>query len=98
MTYVAPSMRKHFNEEQRMPQKSPVPADEQIDFDALAAAIRRTGYFACQMDSAGLSRRAVLVLLKDATGLPLADIGRVIDAQTRLASWALRKSATTKGG
>jgi len=38
-----------------------------------------------------LNRRALLLLLKDATGLPMSDIGKVLDAIPKLKELYLKK-------
>jgi hypothetical protein len=61
------------------------------DCARVAQSIAKISNAALLMKNAGLSRRAILVLIRDATNLPLADIRRVLDAVEDLASWCLVK-------
>lgn len=58
---------------------------EVISVKILAKSIKDIADAATRMEKAGLNRRAMLVLLKDASGVSMAEIGRVIDAQRDLA-------------
>lgn len=60
------------------------------DYNRVADAIRKVGDAGLALKSSGLSRRAVVVLLADATALPLKDIGRILDALESLKTWALK--------
>lgn len=65
----------------------PTPAD----FERIAESIRTISNTAKQMRTAGLTRRAIVTLLHDATGVTRKDIATVLDATESLASWCLSK-------
>jgi hypothetical protein len=59
--------------------------------EILAQAIVRIGEAAAKLSQdGGLNRKAIVVLLKDATGLPARDINTVLDALPRLRGWYCR--------
>lgn len=73
-----------------MPMPKKVSAPPTVDdFKRVAEAIRKTSQQARAMKTAGLTRKAIIVLLADATGLPRKDIGLVLDATEALSSWCL---------
>lgn len=55
--------------------------------EILAEAIVRIGDSVAKLNASGLNRRAVVVLLRDATGLGKKDIETVLDALPRLRGW-----------
>lgn len=61
--------------------------------ERVAEAIRDIGNMGARMERAGLSRRAILVLLADETRLSRRNLGVVLDALPNLPSWALSKKA-----
>lgn len=58
---------------------------EQVPTEIIAAAIVRLSQAAEKMLSSGLNRRGLEVLLKDTSGVPMSEIGRVLNALPRLA-------------
>lgn len=59
------------------------------DYERIARSINRAGEVGKRLTASGLSRRAVVVLLHDATGVPMKDIRCVLDSLETLASWCL---------
>lgn len=60
------------------------------DYKRVAESIARTSEHAKAMNAAGLTRRAIVTLLHDATAVPRKDIVTVLDAAEALASWCLK--------
>lgn len=60
--------------------------DEQdpVEPEVLATAIRDLSAAVQRLELSGLNRRAILVLLRDATGLSLKDVGYVLNAMHEL--------------
>ena len=52
----------------------------------IAESVRRIQDGAQKLLKAGLNRRAVLVLLKDSSGISMADIAKVLDSLSSLAA------------
>lgn len=66
--------------------------------EALATHIDQLSRACVVLDSSRLKRRAVLILLKDMTGLPLYRIEAVLDALPELSKrYVSPKKRTTKG-
>lgn len=63
--------------------QKPVPTKE--DYARIASSIRTAAEMGAKLKQCGLSRRAILVLLSDATGLPMKDCKLVIEAAADLA-------------
>lgn len=68
------------------------PEQTDNDYAKVAQAIQRVGELGKRLSASGLSRRAVLVLLHDATKVPIRDIKLVLDELEALADWALTKA------
>lgn len=58
--------------------------------EILAEAITRIGDGFRELQASGLNRKAIVVLLRDATGLGKRDIETVLDALARLRGWYCR--------
>lgn len=58
--------------------------------EILAEAIVRLGDAVKQLDNSGLNRRAIVLLLQDATKLSKRDIETVLNAIPRLRGWYCR--------
>jgi hypothetical protein len=63
--------------------KSDPPESKEI----LAEAITRLGDSVAKLNASGLNKKAILILLQDATKLPRKDIQAVLDAIPRLRGW-----------
>lgn len=59
--------------------------------EVIAKSIIEVADACAKMNSSKLNRRAILLLLKDLTGLPMADIGKVLDAAPKLKDHYLKK-------
>lgn len=59
--------------------------EEQIPTEIIAASIVKLSQASQRMLSSGLNRRALEVLLEDASSVPMSDISRVLNALPRLA-------------
>lgn len=59
------------------------------DYKRIAESILRVGDVGKRLAASGLSRRAILVLLRDATNLPMGDIKLVLDALPQLSKFYL---------
>lgn len=66
--------------------KSEPPESKEI----LADAIIRISDGLSQLQRSGLNNKAIMVLVKDATGLAMRDIKLVIDSLARLKGWYCR--------
>lgn len=66
--------------------KSEPPESKEI----LAEAIVRIGDAFAALQKSGLNTKAIIVLIKDATGLPQRDIKLVLDSLSRLKGWYCR--------
>lgn len=70
---------------------------EDVPVEIVAEAIVRISAGVDKLLASGLNRRALLVLLKDASGVPMDQIGRVLNALPQLAStYTLPKRAKGK--
>lgn len=59
--------------------------------EIIASAIIEVADACIKLNTSKLNRRAVLLLLKDMTGLPMSDIGKVLDAAPKLKDTYLKK-------
>jgi uncharacterized protein with von Willebrand factor type A (vWA) domain len=66
--------------------KSDPPETKEI----LAEAITRIGNSVAVLNSNGLNKRAIVLLLQDATGLKRSDITLILDALPKLRGWYCR--------
>jgi len=58
--------------------------------EILAEAIVRIGDSVKKLNDSGLNRKAVVILLQDATKIPRCDIEAILDALPRLKGWYCR--------
>jgi hypothetical protein len=70
--------------------------DEAASAEQMAEAIRKISDAAGKMLRAGLNRRALVVLLKDYSGVPMAEIAKVLDWLDGLAATYTTKRAVRK--
>jgi hypothetical protein len=68
-----------------MTDKAPTP----VDYAKIAESIGRVSDSAKALRASGLSRDAVVVLIKHATNLPMRDISAVLNAAEDLRRWCL---------
>lgn len=61
------------------------------DFRRIAESIQKIADTGRALHASGLSRRALVVLLADATGLRRGDIGLILDALPKLRTYFLTK-------
>lgn len=61
------------------------------DFAKIAESIGKVSDAAKAMHASGLSRDAIVVLIKHATGLPMTTIRDVLNAAESLRVWCLRR-------
>jgi hypothetical protein len=61
------------------------------DYSEIAKSIGRISDAAKALRASGLSRDAVVVLIKHATGVPMKTITKVLSAAEDLKSWCLSK-------
>lgn len=61
----------------------------QEDFAKIAESIGRVSDAAKALRASGLSRDAVVVLIKHATGIPMKDVSAVLNATEDLKRWCL---------
>lgn len=61
------------------------------DYNRIAESISKISDAAKALRASGLSKDAVIVLIKDATGLPKRDINAVLIAAEDLRRWCLAK-------
>lgn len=73
-----------------MPNVKVVKSDPPETKEILAEAIVRLGESVKKLDESGLNKKAILLLLQDATRLPKRDIRAVLDAIPRLKGWYCR--------
>lgn len=59
------------------------------DFARIAESIGRVADSAKAMKASGLTREAVIVLIKHRTGIPMKDVSAVLDAAEDLKRWCL---------
>lgn len=82
---------KPTSEEQSMNVKVIKNVDKPETTEILAEAIVRIGESMEKLNRNGLNRKAIVVLLKEETGLGKGVIETVLDAMPRLAGWYCRK-------
>lgn len=70
--------------------KKPILIDVKSVGDELADEIQVLADAMRQLESTRLSRRALKLLLRDATNLNLGDIDRLLDALPNIARWYLK--------
>ena len=76
--------------EPKNPTAAPAGApDIRAQLEELAAAVRT-------LNATGLNRRAILLLLNDATGIGKKDIGEILDAIPNLVQWYTTKKVAAK--
>lgn len=61
------------------------------DYARIAESIGRVSDSAKALRASGLSRDAVVVLIKHATGIPMKGISRVLNAAEELRHWCLTR-------
>lgn len=71
---------------------APVPTID--DAARIAQSIRTAAEMGKRLNASGLNRRAVVILLQDATGVPQRDIKLILDALPRLGAFYLEKPKT----
>jgi hypothetical protein len=62
------------------------------DYERIAQSVQRISDVGRSLAESGLSRRAVLVLLHDATNVSMRDLKCVLDALPNMATWYLEKA------
>lgn len=67
-----------------------VKSDPPETTEILAEAIVRLGDAVKKLDASGLNRKAIVLLLQDATKVPKRDIIAILDAIPRLRGWYCR--------
>jgi hypothetical protein len=75
---------------------APLPQLGEINVEALAAGIRKLSAAAERLERSGLTRRALLVLLKAETRIDHVTIGRILDALPKLQAIYTRKGTKEK--
>lgn len=70
--------------------KTPAPGSKDDDWTEIAKAVRATAAMAKKMTASGLSQRAIVLLIQDATRVSQRDIIAVLNALPKLADWALK--------
>lgn len=72
--------------------KKPNPAEQKPareDYAKIAESIGRVSEASKALRASGLTRDAILVLIKHATGIPMKDISAVLNAAEDLKRWCL---------
>lgn len=64
-----------------------VKSDPPESTEILAEAIVRIGDAVAKLNASGLNRKAIVLLLADATKVSRTDIGKILDALPRLRGW-----------
>jgi hypothetical protein len=69
--------------------------EQGADYERIATAIRQIGDLGKRLNAAGLNRKAVILLIHDATNVPKRDIKLILDALPNLPRWYLAPKPET---
>jgi len=61
--------------------------EEEVPKEILADAIVKISDGFQRLKGSGLNRRAIVVLVKDASGVGMGDVNRILDAMEKLKDW-----------
>jgi hypothetical protein len=64
-------------------------AEQGADYERIATAVRQIGDIGKKLNASGLNRKAVILLIHDATNVPKRDIKLILDALPNLPRWYL---------